>query len=365
MTIFGDRTWPVPAGGAAAASAAAVAVAAAVAGVALYFATDRVVRKRRVPQLGAGETGEHQDAARAGVGATAYVVAMCRALETVRGDREPLVRDEPTRRLFALCNSAVDLRARLLFAAARLVLRVRPVFARSKLNRLLDLVALRSRYLDDCLLASLRAERSGPGAGSAQLVIVGSGLDARGYRLRKELGERDIAVFEVDFAGMLAAKSRLFASAGCPLPAGVALVGTDLSLPDREWVADLRAAGFDASLPTTWLMEGFTAYLTADELRPLLAAIAGCSAPGSAMLATWIGFASAPSDVAGTSRLNMHKLWTEKPHEEYMAADGWRAKEVMTIGAIAKRYLAVADPRGIRPGDASYRIAWHTMPPRE
>lgn len=141
-------------------------------------------------------------------------------------------------------------------------------------------MAVRTKYVDD-RVTTFFATRDG-----AQYVNLGSGLDARVYRLRALARAR--AAFEVDVPEVVAAFNR----AMCSCDDAVALCprvspAVDLAAPDALRRA-LRAAGFDARVPTFWLLEGLTMYLTKDVNVSLLEQINSLSAAGSQLCGGFI-----------------------------------------------------------------------------
>ncbi|MEV7320678.1 class I SAM-dependent methyltransferase [Streptomyces sp. NPDC093970] len=149
-----------------------------------------------------------------------------------------------------------------------------------------EVVVPRTCAIDD----ALRARPVG------QLVILGAGLDTRAWRL-PELARTD--VWEVDHpASQQDKRARLGAVAELPDAArSVRFTPVDFAVDDLG--AALDAAGHDASAPTTWLWEGVVTYLTRDEVRSTVAALAARSAPGSTLVLNY----QAPSARASAGRL--------------------------------------------------------------
>lgn len=135
-----------------------------------------------------------------------------------------------------------------------------------------DLFALRSAWLDE----QLGAERP------RQLVILGAGLDSRAFR---DPGLAQTVVFEVDRASAVAYKQRRV-QARRPTAEGLHFVVVDLT--SRTLGETLEAAGHRADVPTFWLAEGLLMYLSRPDLRRVLEALAGRSAPGSQIAATYV-----------------------------------------------------------------------------
>ena len=112
--------------------------------------------------------------------------------------------------------------------------------------------------------------------GARQVVSIGAGMDSRAFRL----GLTDATFFEVDKQGLFDVKEPLVADVPLQCAMRHTVVGT---VGAMNLAGALRAAGFDSSLPTTWLMEGLFPYLTVPIMKQLAADIGSLSAPGSAL----------------------------------------------------------------------------------
>jgi methyltransferase (TIGR00027 family) len=114
---------------------------------------------------------------------------------------------------------------------------------------------LRTRYYDDCLGEAIAR-------GCRQVVILGSGLDTRPVRKRAS----GVAYFEIDDAATLELKKARYAANGIDAP---------MTLIPGNYVATgviplLAANGFDASLPSFFIWEGNTMYLTKPDVMKVL-----------------------------------------------------------------------------------------------
>ncbi|MFE3638515.1 class I SAM-dependent methyltransferase [Streptomyces sp. NPDC059168] len=162
-----------------------------------------------------------------------------------------------------------------------------------------EVVVPRTVAIDDALRAHL----------TGQLVILGAGLDTRAWRL-PELART--AVWEVDHPASQQDKRARLAGAGRPprgadqggvaaeppaLARSVRFTPVDLAVDGLG--AALDAAGHDPSAPTTWLWEGVVPYLTRDEVRATVAAIAARTVPGGALVVNY----QTPSARAAAGRL--------------------------------------------------------------
>lgn len=164
--------------------------------------------------------------------------------------------------------------------AQRLVPPAFAVFARPwgrRLGRLVPLVALmrvRTLAIDD-------AVRTAAEAGTKQVVVLGAGLCARAWRM-SELGAS--TVFEVDHPATQRYKRRRLEGL-VPLARAVELVSVDFEKDDL--VHALEAAGHDAAVPTTWIWEGVTPYLTPFAIAQTLRSIRARSAASSTLSLTY------------------------------------------------------------------------------
>ena len=121
--------------------------------------------------------------------------------------------------------------------------------------------------------------------GVRQVVSLGAGMDSRAYRL----GLTDTTFFEVDKQGLFDVKEPLVASTPLQAARRMLVVGT---IGSMDLPAALKDAGFNSSIPTTWLMEGLAPYLTVRHMEELALDVGTLSAPGSAL---WLdGFSKVP-----------------------------------------------------------------------
>jgi methyltransferase (TIGR00027 family) len=129
-------------------------------------------------------------------------------------------------------------------------------------------VIIRTRYFDDYLTDATAA-------GCTQVVLLAAGLDTRAFRLDWPDGTR---LYEVDLPDLLEVKERVLADVGAASRCDRMVVPADLT---TDWLRALTASGFDAAVPTAWLVEGLLVYLTPDDAARLLTTVSGASAPGS------------------------------------------------------------------------------------
>jgi methyltransferase (TIGR00027 family) len=140
------------------------------------------------------------------------------------------------------------------------------------MRRMTDMLAARTRYIDAFFSEAAAA-------GIRQVVILASGLDARGYRLRWAPGT---TLFEIDQPRVIEFKTATIAELGAEPTADVRAVPIDLR---HDWPAALREAGFDTGRPAAWAAEGLLGFLPSDAQDLLLDNITALSADGSQLVA--------------------------------------------------------------------------------
>jgi methyltransferase (TIGR00027 family) len=134
-----------------------------------------------------------------------------------------------------------------------------------------DLLAVRTRLIDEFVTDATAS-------GIRQVVILASGLDARGYRLS---WPSDTVVFEIDQQQVTDFKTATLAAAGAEPTVDLRAVPIDLR---DDWPAALRQAGLDTGRPTVWVAEGLLAFLPPEAQDRLLDNITELSAPGSRLV---------------------------------------------------------------------------------
>jgi methyltransferase (TIGR00027 family) len=122
---------------------------------------------------------------------------------------------------------------------------------------------IRTRFFDDLIAAEP----------TAQVVLLGAGMDARAQRLSWAPG---VVLYEVDQPAVLDLKARVLAET--PARCERRVVACDLR---EAWEPALLAAGFAPQRPSLWVLEGLLMYLDAESVSALLGAVARLAAPGS------------------------------------------------------------------------------------
>ena len=192
----------------------------------------------------------------------------------------------------------------------------------------------RKRYADDQVSAAVAA-------GIDQIVVLGAGMDTRGYRLGGSA-----RVFEVDLPANIDTKrSRVRAALGT-VPDHVRLVPVDLETDDLAEA--LTAAGFEIGRPVMIVWEAVTQYLTEDAVRHTLTwsrkppPAADWSSPTCAATSS-----TAPTtyQAEGAYRdfVQRHRVWhfglTPDQVAPLLADYGWTEDEQVGTAEYQRRYV--------------------------
>ncbi len=273
----------------------------------------------------------HHDVERQGVGVTAHVVAVVRAIETSRGEGVRLINDPFAEPL------AGEIGQNYLFSYSRIgIFLLGSTFLRnafwllSPLLRgypelgMLDGLPIRTRNIDDEIRSNLINH------GIEQICVLGAGLDARPWRLKQaDIFQQSanpqfqgntlsrISYFEYDFPELFEYKLKVLEEHQASSDFNYVKVESDLSLPN--WEEKLLEKGFQPEKRTMWILEGFTGYLTEEEFRRLFDVVSNkLSAPGSRFIITFVKPTAARLPVTK----NMHKFRPANP-VEIITSFGW------------------------------------------
>jgi methyltransferase (TIGR00027 family) len=191
-------------------------------------------------------------------------------------------------------------------------------------------MVIRTRFFDDFLLDISRRHAI------RQVVLMAAGLDTRAFRLDWPAGT---CLFELDQPEVLQYKEGVLRAAGARPACQRCLIEADLT---SSWEEKLVGSGFDAKLPSAWLLEGFLFYLPKESITQAIDGVSGLAAPGS-----WMGF-----DIINGAMLT--STWT-RPWVEMQASMG--APWIGTLDApqkfLARRgWQAALTQAGA--GDANY-----------
>jgi methyltransferase (TIGR00027 family) len=197
-------------------------------------------------------------------------------------------------------------------------------------------VLCRKRYADDQVSAALAA-------GIRQVVFLGTGLDTKAYRLVAPAGA---TAYEVDMpANITYKRARLHAIYG-RLPDHVVLLAEDLETGDV--LATLATHGFQSEMPTLFVWEAVTPYLTAEGMHRTLGALSK-AVTGSRLIFTYLrqDFLSG-TNIQGAERLyqtyvRTHPIWKLGLAPEDVAGllgqYGWVEREQVGRAEYLRRYV--------------------------
>jgi methyltransferase (TIGR00027 family) len=228
-----------------------------------------------------------------------------------------------------------------------------------------DLLTARTRYFDHFLTQATES-------GVRQVVLLASGLDARGYRMTWPTGT---VIFEIDLPDVLAFKAHTLAEMGVAPTAALHNVAVDLR---DDWPTALRAAGFDVDRPAAWIAEGLLPFLPSDAQDRLLDDITAASADGSLLaseVAPMADQTDAPPDEPPPDEPRpidpMTQRWREHGFDvefgdlgypgarndviDYLAARGWRSERTLLRTLLTEHGLPVPSSAGrLSIGDNYY-----------
>jgi methyltransferase (TIGR00027 family) len=281
---------------------------------------------------------------------TAEGVTMARAIEHLKPPADRIVND-PFAHLF-------------LSPAAGRALRTWSRVAPSALRRagagMTSYVALRHRYIDDQLLASLDA-------GVEQIVLLGAGYDARAYRFADELDGRP--VFELDLAPISRAKAAIVARHRSAFPtSNVRRVEIDFETQQLREV--LEPAGFVPGEQTFFVWEGVAMYLTRGSVASTLDAVHALAGDRSRLAQDqWqVVDDPGPRGVASRAAAGALALVGEpvtfamhpEDYEHFLRRHGFRVLDVMMATELASMY---APDASVRLDDSLYVLTTETAEP--
>lgn len=153
------------------------------------------------------------------------------------------------------------------------------ILERGPLGRLVGWLQLRTRAIDDAVMAFARGD-------GRQIVILGAGYDSRASRLSSTLAHT--TVFEIDHPATSARKARILEELAPPSARVVRLEWDFETRPVGELPAALSALGHAPGEVTLTLWEGVTMYLSEPAIEATVAAVHALSSPGSRFIFNYL-----------------------------------------------------------------------------
>lgn len=222
--------------------------------------------------------------------------------------------------------------ARPLVALTRAPRAARLVLSRGTLGRMMFWLQVRTRALDDYLLAFARA-------GGRQVVLLGAGFDCRASRFAGEL--EGGVVYEIDHPATQRRKREVLARLGAP-SVRTEFVAWNFER-QQDLPAHLRSIGLDPRKATFTIWEGVTPYLTEPAIAATMASVRAWSgARGSQLGFTYIE----PASIKRSWRRIVAAVgepwrfgWEPAALPSWMAAHGMRLVQDESDADLARRYL--------------------------
>ncbi|NEQ11980.1 MAG: SAM-dependent methyltransferase [Moorea sp. SIO4E2] len=223
------------------------------------------------------------------VSRTSRFMAGIRAIETARPDR-----------LFADPFAAE-------LAGAEVLALLEP-WKKEYLEKNHSIVTVRTRFFDDFLRSSISQSR--------QVVLLGSGLDTRAFRLP---WPSETHFYEIDRPEVLALKDSILQKT--PAQCQRHEIAADLS---QSWSHLLLDGGYQVNRPSVWILEGLLYYLNQAEAKQLLKTISDLSTTGSCLGADLVNVKMLQKP---TELVKHWRFGCDEP-EKLFAAFGWKASVV-------------------------------------
>ncbi len=176
--------------------------------------------------------------------------------------------------------------------------------------------------------------------GFSQIVLLGAGYDSRPYRFATQ--SRRAIVFEVDAPATQQEKCRILSGAGVPIPENLVYVPADF---ERDELFNLLTVqGYNAAIPTLFIWEGVTFYLSQQAVDEMLRAIGSHAAPGSLLSFDF-------QHIDGEHDLIDTKLKDEQIKfgmdagscADYLSGFGFQVSEKLGAQSMEHRYLLASD----------------------
>ena len=211
----------------------------------------------------------------------------------------------------------------------------------------------RTRFIDEAVADAMRG-------GAGQLVLLGAGYDSRPYRLP---GASQLRIFEVDHPSTSEDKARRTRAALGGISDDVHFVRIDFDRENLERA--LQEAGYQRGVPTVFVWEGVSNYLSADAVDVTLS-FCGMAAGGSVLVFTYVDQAvlSHPEMFYGSRRImkllnSVDERWTygmdPRAVKGHLQRYGLEVEE--DLSATEYRFRYYGEESGRMRGYEFYRVA--------
>ncbi|MBZ8180845.1 class I SAM-dependent methyltransferase [Oscillatoria salina] len=120
-------------------------------------------------------------------------------------------------------------------------------------------ILVREKYGDEVIEASIKA-------GCKQLLLLGSGYDTRFFRLAS-IQNNSVKTFEIDLPETINDKKKCLIAKLKIIPHGLSLISLDLNKDNLNSLVDY---GFESEIPTIYIWQGVSYYLTQESIDKVL-----------------------------------------------------------------------------------------------
>ena len=161
-------------------------------------------------------------------------------------------------------------------------------------------IAIRTKFFDETIRMAMYEN---PTHVNWQIVLLGSGMDTRCYRMENPHGLIK-TVFEIDHESVLKRKRKLLKEwphCGPRVILAEERVEVFADIMKDDWMRKLREKGFDHTRPTVWMLEGLLYYLTPEFASAVVRECADASARGSYIVASCVNNSSLYRAISNSS----------------------------------------------------------------
>ena len=161
-------------------------------------------------------------------------------------------------------------------------------------------IAIRTKFFDETIRMAMYEN---PTHVNWQIVLIGSGMDTRSYRMENPHGLIK-TVFEIDHESVLKRKRELLKEwphCGPRVILAEERVEVFADIMKDDWMRKLREKGFDHTRPTVWMLEGLLYYLTPEFASAVVRECADASARGSYIVASCVNNSSLYRAISNSS----------------------------------------------------------------
>lgn len=228
-------------------------------------------------------------------------------------------------------KSIDDPAARSLVAAAGGVDESR--FPRELVDHVVESVRVRTSFLDDVVMRSVRR-------GTSQIVILGSGLDTRPWRLPVP---NHVHTYLVDRDGTAGFSSEVLGNS----PYGQ-IRSVTVDVTQLHWSAKLVESGLNPDRRVLYIAEALLVYLSASEARNVAYESAGLGSPGSEFAFTYGKAQRNPDSLYSSLRKSVSEVGGEfksaiSQPQSYIDGTGWTLSEVETYDTYRSKLPDIGD----------------------